>query len=130
MSPSGNAAPESYPARMTAHDLEHHDAFVALPRCLQAVKSINHRGNSTIKTEGHRRCLQVVIDCLRHSHHIEAFMIHLQRCGQRAITTNNNKRLNAQIVNVFASGIDDIAWNFGNVPLPNLSCKVSFVCCS
>ena len=64
---AGDAAVERDPAGVAAHDLQHHDALVAVGGGVQPVEGVHHRGDGRIEAEGHGRGLKVVVDGLGHA---------------------------------------------------------------
>src|SRR6266404_170991 len=59
---AGDAAVESNPAGVSAHDFDDHHAFVACGSSVQSVERIHHFGDRGIETERHGRRFNVVVD--------------------------------------------------------------------
>ena len=100
---AGQAAVQRDPARVAAHDLQHHDALVAGRRGVQAVERIGHALHRGIETEGRRRGGKIVVDRLRHADHGHAVFKKLVRRGQRAVAADADQRAHAEVLQASSS---------------------------
>ena len=109
----GNAAVEGDPAGMTTHDLEDHDAFMAVGGGVQAVESVHHRGDGGVESEGHGGRLEIVVNGLGHADHWHSFLLDLEGGGEGTITSDDNEGAH---VESFEGGFG-LVHDFGRDPL-------------
>ena len=93
---AGDSGVEGNPARVAAHDLQHHHAVVALGRGVQAVEGVGGAGHGRVEPEGHHGAFQVVVDGLGHAHQGDAALEQLLADAQRAVAADAHQAANVR----------------------------------
>ena len=57
---------------------------------MQAIKRVHHHRDRRVKTEGHCRCFQIVVDRFRNANAVDPRFLQLQRGCHRAIATDDD----------------------------------------
>ena len=81
------------PTRVTSHYFNHHDTLVAGRGRVQSIERVHHHGNGGIKSEGHGRRFQIVIDRFGNANAIDARFLQLQRRRHRSVSADDDQRL-------------------------------------
>ena len=78
---------------------------------MEAVESVRDTGNRGIEAEGHRRCLQIVVDCLGDSDDRESRPVKLQCRAHRSVTPDGDDGGEIKVAAGLGGLGDHLLWN-------------------
>jgi hypothetical protein len=84
------------PARVAAHNLDHHDPLVRLGRRVDPVDGLGGDHHRSVEAEGHHRAGEVVVDGLRNANDRKALVSEAGRDLHRAIAADGDEGIDAK----------------------------------
>ncbi len=90
---AGDACVKRDPARVAAHDFDHHHPLMALRRGVKAVQALGGEGDRGVEAEGGEGLVDVIVDGLWYAHHAQPFLVQGVGDGERAIAADGNQRV-------------------------------------
>src|SRR5215469_1092969 len=101
ISTAGDAAVNRDPARVAAHDFNHHDPVVGFRGGVHTVDSFSRNADGGIETKTEISAAEVVIDGLGYTDDLYAALVQLHGNRLSIIAANRNQHLNPIVLQVF-----------------------------
>ena len=98
MGVAGDAGVHRDPARVAAHHLDDHDAFVRLRGGVEAIDRLRRDGDRGVETEGRLRARQVVVDRLRDADDRHALLEEARRDPEGAVAADRDQGVAADLL--------------------------------
>ena len=124
---AGNPRVQSDPARIAAHDLQHHDAVVAFRRGVQAVQGIGGAGHRRVEAEGHHGPFEIVVDGLGHAHQGHASLEQLLADAQRSVAANADQAADVQLLHARLHAVDQLLGQTARFAVPDFRGKTAAI---
>ena len=125
----GDAAMQCYPAGVTSHYFDNHNAPVTDRRGVQSIERVHHHVDRGIESKRRRCRFEVVIDGLRDSDAIDTGFLQLLCRDQRPVAADNDQCLYAKLVQDLFGARNDFFGHNRSIPRADFRDKMTAISC-